>query len=66
LVYESYHHDFGPLDISKVWKYCKEVKRIVETPEHEGNVFYHQVKNDEEKVANAILLACAFQVFVCR
>jgi hypothetical protein len=61
-VYESYHNDFGPLDIGKVWKYSKEVKRIIETPEHEHNVFYHQTASKQEKCANSILLMCAFEV----
>ena len=29
LTYENFYEDFGPLDIGKVWKYCKEVSRIV-------------------------------------
>ena len=62
LVYEGFYEDFGPLNLSKIWKYTTEVSKIISDNTHKDHIFYHQTSSDYRKHCNAALLMCAFQV----
>ena len=62
LVYEGFYEDFGPLNLSKIWKYTTEVSKIISDSSHKDHIFYHQTSSDYRKHCNAALLMCAFQV----
>lgn len=62
LIYEGFYDDFGPLNLSKIWKYTTEVSKILSDNTHKDHIFYHQSSSDHRKHCNAALLICAFQV----
>ncbi|CAK9084611.1 unnamed protein product [Durusdinium trenchii] len=63
-IYEPFFADFGPLNLSMVWRFCKllEVK-LTDTSLAEKRIIYY-CSHDPKKRANAATLMCAFQVIV--
>lgn len=55
-----YASDFGPLDISCIYKYCLIVDKLLEDPKHEKHVIYHHTSLIPAKRANSALLAAAY------
>lgn len=62
LEYDAFYEDFGPLNLSKVWKYTSEVQKIMKDEKFQDNIFYHQTASDYKKNTNAAFLICAAQV----
>lgn len=64
LVYNPLHHDFGPVDIGKVYKFTQELLRVLNNPKFSHIPLVYYTKFDHKKRANAAFLMCAFQVIV--
>lgn len=60
LVYHNYYTDFGPLNLSCLYKYCNIVNTKLKTTD--GKKIIHYTSNDPNKRANAALLISAFAV----
>ena len=64
LVYEGFYEDFGPLNLSKIWKYTSEIQRVLSDKGFEKNIIYHHTSPDFQKSTNSCLLICAFLVLI--
>mmetsp|Transcript_95617 Transcript_95617/g.270570 ORF Transcript_95617/g.270570 Transcript_95617/m.270570 type:complete len:475 (+) Transcript_95617:107-1531(+) len=62
--YEPYNNDFGPLDLSKVYRYCQKLETILNDPCLEGKQIVHCCSRDPRKRANAACLICLYCVAV--
>lgn len=68
LVYEPFNKDFGPLSLASVFKFVREVERILQSPKSGSNssrtVFYHYTSEQPRVKTNACFLMGAFQLLV--
>ncbi|OMJ67680.1 hypothetical protein SteCoe_35098 [Stentor coeruleus] len=64
LVYRPYASDFGPLDISKIFRFCIELNTLLANPKLSNNVIYQYTSLNPAKKANAALLIGAYEVIV--
>jgi len=66
LVYEPFFADFGPLNLSMVYRYCRTVDSKIKDPAMMDKRIVHFCSHDPKKRANAAFLVCAYQVIVLR
>ncbi|CAD7927448.1 unnamed protein product [Amoebophrya sp. A120] len=66
LVYEPFFADFGPLNLSSTYRYCKLVKAILDDPQLANKKIVHYCSQDPKKRPNAAYLIGAFQVMVLK
>mmetsp|Transcript_22268 Transcript_22268/g.56243 ORF Transcript_22268/g.56243 Transcript_22268/m.56243 type:complete len:430 (+) Transcript_22268:441-1730(+) len=66
LVYEPFFADFGPLNLSSTFRYCKLVKAILDDAQLASKKIVHFCGQCPKKRANAAYLIGAFQVMVLR
>ena len=64
LVYSPLHYDFGPIDISKVYKFTRELLQVLHNPKFSNAPLVYYTNMDPAKRANSAFLMCAFQVIV--
>eukprot|EP00933_Yihiella_yeosuensis_P084035 TRINITY_DN98380_c0_g1_i1.p1 TRINITY_DN98380_c0_g1~~TRINITY_DN98380_c0_g1_i1.p1 ORF type:complete len:455 (-),score=72.88 TRINITY_DN98380_c0_g1_i1:61-1425(-) len=64
LIYEPFFADFGPLNLSMVYRYCKMLEDKLADPRLANQTLVHYCSHDPKKRANAACLICAFQVIV--
>ena len=64
MVYRPYSHDFGPLDIGKIYRFCGELNSILRNPKLSNSIIYHYTSLHPGKRANAALLIGAFQIIM--
>jgi len=64
LVYEPFFADFGPLNLSMVFRYCKLLEGKLKDPGLGERRIIHYCSHDPKKRANAAFLICAYQVVV--
>ncbi len=66
LVYEPFFADFGPLNLSCTYRYCKLVQALLDDSRLANRRVVHYCSQDPKKRANAAYLICAFQIIVLR
>ena len=66
LTYVPYNTDFGPLDISQIVTYCKNLNSLLSGPNRQKLPIYHYTSVVPAKRANSALLVCAYQVLVLK
>jgi len=66
LVYEPFFADFGPLNISMVYRYCRILEAKLKDPELLDKRIVHFCSHDPKKRSNAAFLICAYQVIAMR
>lgn len=66
LTYVPYSTDFGPLDLSQIVSYCRNLNSILFGPNRQKLPVYHYSSVVPAKRANSALLVCAFQVLVMK
>jgi len=64
LLYEPFFADFGPLNLSMVYRYSKVLEAKLSDPQLQGKRIVHYCSHDPKKRANAACLVCAYQVIV--
>lgn len=64
LVYEEFFSDFGPLNLSSVYRYSKTLERKLKDPRLAGKRIIHYCSRDPGKRTNAVFLICTFQILV--
>lgn len=64
LIYEPFFADFGPLNLSMIYRYCKLLEAKIADPALANKRIVHYCSHDPKKRANAACLICAFQVIV--
>mmetsp|Transcript_98154 Transcript_98154/g.179865 ORF Transcript_98154/g.179865 Transcript_98154/m.179865 type:complete len:457 (-) Transcript_98154:55-1425(-) len=62
LVYEPFFADFGPLNLSMVFRYSKMLEAKLKDPGLAEKRIIHYCAHDPKKRANAAFLICAYQV----
>lgn len=60
--YHPYSSDFGPLDLSKIFRYISELNSILHNAKLADCIIYHYTSTQPGKRANAALLMGAFQI----
>jgi len=63
-IYEPFFADFGPLNLSHVYKFCKTLEAKLGDPAFEDKRIIHYCTHDPKKRANAAFLICCYQVVV--
>ena len=64
LVYEPLREDFGPLDLSQTYRYCKLLENHLSNPELSSKRIVHYTSTEPKQRHNAAVLMCLFQVIV--
>ena len=64
LVYEPLREDFGPLDLSQTYRYCKLLEKHLSNPELSSKRIVHYTSTEPKQRHNAAVLMCLFQVIV--
>ncbi|OEH73661.1 serine threonine specific protein phosphatase [Cyclospora cayetanensis] len=59
-VYEPFFLDFGPLNLSCIFKYCKMIKAMLVNSTLRRKLLVHYSAFSQDKVANAVLLLGSF------
>lgn len=62
LVYEPFFADFGPLNLSHTYRYCKVLDAKLKDPGLADKRIIHYCSHDPKKRANAAFLICVYQV----
>ncbi|XP_066912800.1 dual specificity protein phosphatase CDC14A-like [Clytia hemisphaerica] len=62
LVYENFYADFGPLNLSMLYRYCQKVNRKLKTPSLARKKIIHYTSFDSRKRANAACLIGCYSV----
>ncbi|CAJ1340119.1 unnamed protein product, partial [Effrenium voratum] len=65
-IYEPFFADFGPLNLSMVWRFCKTLEAKLADPGLSDKRIVHYCSHDPKKRANAATLMSCFQVVVLR
>jgi protein-tyrosine phosphatase len=61
-----FNNDFGPVDISLTFKYCKKLETILSDTESTGKRVFHMTCNHPSKKSNAAYLMGAFCIIVLK
>jgi cell division cycle 14 len=64
LIYIPYFSDFGPLNLAQMYRFVKELNKILTTPAYAGHAIVHYTSSDSSKRANAAFLMGAYQVII--
>eukprot|EP00746_Dinoflagellata_sp_MGD_P166412 gnl/MRDRNA2_/MRDRNA2_96267_c0_seq1.p1 gnl/MRDRNA2_/MRDRNA2_96267_c0~~gnl/MRDRNA2_/MRDRNA2_96267_c0_seq1.p1 ORF type:complete len:599 (-),score=64.85 gnl/MRDRNA2_/MRDRNA2_96267_c0_seq1:280-2076(-) len=64
LVYEPFRKDFGPLNLSMTYRYCRLLDATLKDPIRADKIILHYCSKDPEKQANAAFLIGAYRVVV--
>eukprot|EP00929_Paragymnodinium_shiwhaense_P014178 TRINITY_DN122063_c0_g1_i1.p1 TRINITY_DN122063_c0_g1~~TRINITY_DN122063_c0_g1_i1.p1 ORF type:complete len:483 (+),score=126.71 TRINITY_DN122063_c0_g1_i1:215-1663(+) len=64
--YEAFMHDFGPLNLASVYRYCRRVQEKLNNPRLNGKQIVHVSSNIPAKRANAACLAALYRVIVLK
>lgn len=64
LIYEPFFADFGPLNLSMMYRYCKLLEGKLRDPSLADKRIIHYCSHDPKKRANAAYLCSAFQMVV--
>ncbi|XP_055585653.1 streptococcal hemagglutinin isoform X2 [Uranotaenia lowii] len=62
LVYENFYNDFGPLNISMLYRYCLMLNEKLRSPAHAKKKIVHYTTVDASKRLNAAYLMGAYSV----
>lgn len=62
LVYENFYCDFGPLNLSMLYRYCHKLNRKLKSVAHAKKKIVHYTTMDNKKRANAAFLIAAYSV----
>ena len=63
-IYHPYSSDFGPLDLSKIYRYTIELNSILSNPKLQDSKIYHYTSTQPSKRANSALLMGAYQIIM--
>lgn len=64
LVYLSYYFDFGPLNISCLYKFCMKLNSILQTTSNTKKVVYYTRNNENTRVNSAYLMGCYAVIYL--
>lgn len=62
LCYESFYHDFGPLNLSMLYHYCTKLKKKLKASSLQNKAIVHYTTSDSEKRLNSAYLIASYAV----
>nr|CAD7576040.1 unnamed protein product [Timema californicum] len=62
LVYEQFYYDFGPLNLSKLYRYCKKLNEKLRSKYFDEKIIVHYTTLNKQKRANAAFLIASYSV----
>lgn len=62
LLYDNFYADFGPLNLSKLYRFCGKLLRILRSAEHQDKHVHYYSSFNVHKRANAAFLIGAFSI----
>jgi cell division cycle 14 len=62
LTYEPFYEDFGPLNMSKTYRFCEMVKRKLASAKHKGKRIVYWCHDEPTFKANSAALVTAYQI----
>lgn len=68
LTYSPFNKDFGPLNLSMVHRYCRELAKLLNGNQFQGptRIYHYTCSNSKAKMTNACFLMCAFMVVILK
>ena len=66
LVYDAFNNDFGPLNLSMVHKFVRELVRLLSDPQFKDYKIFHYCSNKYDKQSNAAFLIGCFMIIVLK
>jgi cell division cycle 14 len=64
LIYTPYFSDFGPLNLAQMYRFVRELDKILKNPDYANHVIVHYTSTDSSKRANAAFLMGAYQLII--
>ncbi|KAJ1492304.1 dual specificity protein phosphatase CDC14A [Baffinella frigidus] len=65
LIYEGFYHDFGPLNLSQLYRFCKLLQDKLAAPELKGkSIVYYSSKRSPEDSSNSAWLVGGYLICV--
>lgn len=64
LSYQNYYHDFGPLNLSCVYKYCCKLNKYLQYARNSKRVVHYTSNHPEKKTNAACLLGCFCVIYL--
>lgn len=64
LTYLNYYSDFGPLNLSCLYKYCCKLKKYLQYAKNTKSVVYYTCSHPEKKANAACLMGCFCIIFL--
>eukprot|EP00911_Craspedida_sp_UC1_P002270 UC1_evm2s1722 len=62
LVYDNFYADFGPLNLSKLYRFCEKLNALLRAPEHDRKHIFFYSSFNVHKRANAAFLIGAYSL----
>ncbi|KAG7201960.1 hypothetical protein KM043_004664 [Ampulex compressa] len=66
LVYENFYHDFGPLNLAMLYRYCQKVNKKLKAVTLSKKKIVHYTTLDPEKRVNAAFLIGSYAILYCK
>ena len=68
LTYMPFNKDFGPLSLSMVHRFCRELAKLLQSESFQGNtrIYHYSSSTDFAKITNACFLMCAFMIVILK
>lgn len=60
LIYSPFFSDFGPLNIGSIYKYIKDLDKMMKEPSFSNSIIIHHTSLNSGKRSNAALLMAAY------
>lgn len=64
LIYLSYYFDFGPLNISCLYKFCEKVNSFLQCTASNKKIVYYTRNNENSRVNSAYLIGCYAVIYL--
>lgn len=64
LIYQNYYNDFGPLNLSCVYKYCSKLNKYLQNARNSKRVVHYTSNHPEKKTNAACLLGCFCVIYL--
>lgn len=64
LFYQNYYNDFGPLNVSCLYKYCCKLNKYLQYAKHSKSVVHYTCSHPEKKTNAACLLGCFCVIYL--
>lgn len=64
LIYQNYYNDFGPLNLSCLYKYCSKLNKFLQYAKNFKSVVHYTCSHPEKKSNAACLIGCYCVIYL--